>query len=216
MKFKVTFHLDGSGLIYDINEPLHLDALLAWVLAPRQKIHQHLGRDDIPEGVKLPLMRETIGKHWVYKASALLPEGFIGEDLQHWRKRFRTNKSDVTNGSPNLTNGTYRDWNNPLPLVLVRNMIAYADGNRSEVKKLFKEVKYLGKKRAHGHGKILDISFDEVQDDFTLIKDGKSMRWMPDVNGTRIVRMQPPYWNRHDRIYACDVGDEYDLCSAKA
>ena len=211
MKFKVTFHLDGSGICYDPNEPLHLDALLAWVLAPRQKIHQHLGRDDIPEEVKLPLMKYSFDDCFVFKASALLPEGDTGESLQHWRKRFRTNKSGVTNGSPNLTNGTYRDWNNPVPLFLTRKMVAYADGNRGECKKLLKEVKYLGKKRAHGHGKITEITYDEIEEDFSIIKDGKAMRYLPSENGTRLVRTIPPYWGRHNRIYCCDVGDEYVL-----
>lgn len=208
MNFKITFHLDGSGVYYNPNEPLHLDALLAWSLAPRLGIHQHLGREDAPEHVPLPLLRKTIGKHWVYQSSALIPDGPQGEDVQFWRKRFRQCRADISTGSPNLTNGTYRDWNMPIPLVLTTRLVAYASGSRKECKKLLRDLTHIGKKRAHGHGKIIRIDYDKMEQNWAIERDGLAMRWLPDESGSRLVRLRPPYWNIVGRVRCCEVGDK--------
>lgn len=208
MMFRVTFHLDGGGLYYDPNEPIHLDALLAWALAPMQG-QTGLQRDQIPRTVELPLMRQRIGAHWVWRASALLPDGPQAETLQFWRKRFRERRAELAAGSPNLTNGTYRDWNVPIPIMLTRRLVAYASGNRKACKRALRQVRHLGKKRGYGLGKIVGMDFDEVAEDWSLTRDGMAMRWMPDPAGTRLVRLRPPYWHPHERVRCCDVGDAW-------
>lgn len=210
MLFKITFHLDGSGVHFNPAEPIHLDALLAWCLAPRQGIRD-LQRDQVPPLVRLPLLRNHIGDRWVWAASALMPEGPHGESLQFWRKRFRQARAELTAGSPNLTNGPYRDWQMPLPLLLTTRMVAYASGSRKECRKVLKELKYLGKKRAHGHGKILGMEFDQVGQDYTMIMNGIATRWLPASDGARMVRCLPPYWHPHDRVQCCEVGASREI-----
>ena len=210
MVFKVVFNLDGSGVYYNPGEPIHLDSLLAWCLAPKQG-RRDLQRSDAPDIIGLPLKKFHTGGSWVWRASALFPDGHTQESVQFWRKRFRQNRIELTKGSPNLTNGKYRDWQMPIPLLLTRRMIAYASGSRSECKKILtRELKYLGKKRAHGHGKILSMSFEEIDNDWSISKDGIAMRWIPDSNGNRTVRPIPPYWHPHGRIKCCEVGDSWD------
>lgn len=212
MKFKVIFYLDGSGIHYDPNEPLHLDALLTWALAPRQGVRPALTRDDPPEHVDLPLLRQHFaGGLWCWRASALLPEGPLGEDLQFWRCRFRQGRADLSTGSPNLTNGTWRDWNMPMPLLLTRRLVAYAEGNRKECRRLLAEVRFLGKKRAYGCGRVVGLDLLETAEDWSIARDGLAMRWQPDESGTRRVRLRPPYWNRVDRVTCCEVGDPVEL-----
>lgn len=206
MHFKVAFHLDGSGIYYDPLEPIHLDALLAWVLAPFHCKRHDLTRDDSPEHVPLPLLQSRVDGIEVWHASALFPEGPQGEGLHYWRCRFRQGRADLTRGSPNLTNGPYRDWNMPVPLTLCTRMVAYASGNRKECKSILRHVRHLGKKRAHGHGRILDIQLDETPEDCSLVKDGRAMRFLPDPRGTRLCRVRPPYWNSVDRVRCCEVG----------
>lgn len=206
MIFKTIFHLDGTGIYYDPWEPIHLDALICRFIAPRQGIHDHPGRDDIPTPVDLPLKRCDIGDHWIWCASALLPEGPEGEDLQFWRCRFRSNRADLTAGSPNLTNGTYRDWNMPMPLRLYLRLVAYANGSRKEVRRALRDVRYLGKKYAHGHGRVVGVELVEVAEDWSLVRDGRAMRWLPAPDGVRMVRLRPPYWNNTDRVRCCEVG----------
>lgn len=210
MNFRVTFHLDGSGVGYDPAEPLHLDALLAWAAAPRMGVRGCTSRHDPIEQVPLPLDHVILEGHWVWCASALMPVSATGEDVTYWRKRFRQDRATLTTGSPNLTNGIYRDWNTPLPLVLALQLVAYARGDRSRCKRLLKEVRALGKKRAHGFGKVTGIDYEEMADDWSIVKDGHAQRWLPTKYGTRLVRFQPPYWHPDGRVPCCEVGDKYE------
>ena len=208
VNLKITFHLDGSGVYFDPNEPTTLDGLLCWVLAPRQGLH-HLERCAVPADVRLPLLQRTMGGVWVWRASALFPEGPTGEGIWHWRKRLRQSRIHLTTGSPNTQNGTYRDWQMPLPLTLCTRMVAYAHGTGTEVKRLLREVRYVGKKAAHGHGKVAKIDVEHCEQDHSLSMDGRAMRWLPTPGGARLVRPRPPYWHPHGRVECCEIGDEW-------
>jgi hypothetical protein len=208
MNFKVIFQFDGCGIYYDPNEPIHLDALLAWALAPMQTKETCISRDDVPFDVKLPLLRSTICGEKIWHASALFPDDGNFETLRFWRKRFDQGRIELTRGNPNLTNGIYREYNMPVPLILSAKMIAYASGNRKEVKSILKKhIKSLGKKRAYGYGKIINIECEETEGDWSLSKGGITMRWIPDKNGTRVVRPSPPYWNTIGAVNCLEIGE---------
>jgi len=209
MNFNIMFHLDGCGIYYDPNEPIHLDSLLAWVLAPMQTARQDLDRSDTPDDIQLPLLRSTLHGSEVWHASALFPDGDEFETLRYWRKKFDQSRLHLTKGSPNLQNGPYREYNMPVPLLLVPRMIAYASGNRKEVMRILKKhIRGLGKKRAYGYGRITKIECEETPGDWSLVKERKAMRWLPDPTGFRLVRSAPPYWNMVQRVTCCEVGDE--------
>jgi hypothetical protein len=208
MNFKVIFQLDGSGVYYDPNEPIHLDSLLAWTLAPMQASRQGLTRSDAPDDIRLPLLRSTIHGSQVWHASALFPEADGHETLRYWRKKFRQDRLLLTGGSPNLQNAVYREYNMPVPLLLIPRLIAYASGNRKEVKRtLKKHLSALGKKRAYGYGRIVNIECEQTPDDWSLTADGIAMRWLPHPDGQRLVRPAPPYWNMIGRVPCLNVGD---------
>lgn len=207
MNFKVIFHLDGTGVCYYPNDPIHLDALLAWTLAPIHCKKKDITRDDEPEYIPLPLLKQSIGDTWVWQASAVFPDGETGEGLQFWRKKFRQSRVDWIKGSPNLTQGIYREWNTPMPILLCNKMFAYASGNRKRTRKLLSKIKSIGNKRAYGFGKITAIECVENADNRSIIHDGRAMRWLPKANGARMVRPQPPYWNNTGKTPCCEVGE---------
>lgn len=207
MNFKVIFQLDGCGIYYDPNEPIHLDALLAWALAPMQTQERCLMRSDTPDDIQLPLLRSVVNGSEVWHASALFPEQPGVETLRFWRKKFRQNRIELTAGSPNLTNGVYREYNMPVPLLLVPQMIAYASGNCKEVKRLLKKhIKRLGKKRAYGYGKVVNVECEETPEDWSFVANGVVMRWLPHPDGVRQVRPAPPYWNTCRAVACLEVG----------
>lgn len=207
MNFKVIFKLDGTGVYFYPHDPIHLDALLAWALAPMQANSRNISRSDVPDDINLPLLRSKINDSEVWHASALFCNN-EQESLRFWRKKFRQNYQGCANGSPNLTNGIYREWNMPVPLILTNEMYAYASGNRKEVKRLLKRhIKSLGKKRSQGFGKIVDIETIEQKDDWSVAANGVAMRYYPHADGTRLVRPCPPYWNNHDAVRCLNVGD---------
>lgn len=210
---KITFELDGTGLYYDPYEPIHLDALMSWALMPfhRQKGDEPPTRNGEPIDVPLPLGKWHINGQWGWNASALFPEGETAESLQYWRKKFRQNRIELTQGTPNLQNGIYREYNSPLPLLHCHKMIAYAVGDRGRVNQILrKHIKYLGKKSAYGKGRVISVSVEIFGTDYSLTKDGKAMRYLPYDNGIRKCRVRPPYWNSYGSVNCCEIGDEYE------
>lgn len=214
---KITFHLDGSGVYYDPYEPLMLDGILtvAFVSLVRARRgeryeHEEIGRDEPPYDVPLPLEKWQIGDVWGWKASALFPDGETAESLVFWRKRLRQNRVELTDSSPNLTNGTYRDWNMPLPLLLCRSMTAYCVTDREgrrDIRRQLERVRWLGKKRAHGRGRIVGVDVEKCDEDYSTQRDGMLMRWMPSDRGSRLVRPRPPYWNNVGRVLCAEIGE---------
>lgn len=205
---QITFHLDGTGVYYDPMEPLMLDGILSAACA-RHHVHgEPPARDEEPFDIPLPLGRWELGGTWGWCASALFPDGDTIESLQFWRKRLRQDRIEITNTSPNLTNGVYRDWNMPLPLLLCRSMVAYAFGDRRNVRReLVRSIRWLGKKRAHGHGRVTRIEVDRIDHDYSLHKDGVHTRWVPAEGGARSVRPRPPYWNNVGRVACAEIGE---------
>ena len=210
---KITFHLDGTGVHYNPWEPLHLDALLAWVNVPYHDGHvQGLQRNDAPTAIPLPLDLWEFEGARGFCASALFPEGGTQETILMWRKKFQASRAErIVAGSPNLQNGPYREYNTPLPLLLCHTMVAWAVGNRNKIKKAIRRVKFLGKKSSLGVGKVIGLEVELAVDDFSLVKNGRAMRWLPMPGAPRLVRTQPPYWNLHGRVPCCEVLDPYTI-----
>lgn len=209
---RVRFILDGSGVMYDLAEPTHLDALLAFCCAAHHVHGEAPGRNDTPADIPLPLQRWHIGGTWGWCASALFPVGPTAESVQHWRKRFRQSRVQMTSGSPNLTMATWRDWNMPMPLLLCHEMEAFCVGDRRVIRhELVRGIRHLGKKRSMGKGVVNDVIVEHVEEDFSMLRDGCAMRWLPDPDGSRLCRPRPPYWNNVGRVPMCEVGDAYAL-----
>jgi hypothetical protein len=209
MIYQVTFHLDGTGLYYDPFEPIHLDALLAWCLAPvHRRVQSPLQRDEEPEEVPLPLLREHRGNVWFWRASALFPEGPQADGLTYWRKRFRQHAVEWTRGSPNLQNGVYREYNMPLPQLLCHRLVGWGDGAAHDARRLLRQIRHLGRKRAYGRGQIVGLEVSEAREESAVVQAGVALRWLPDEQGVRLVRPRPPYWNNVGRVHCCEVGAE--------
>jgi CRISPR type IV-associated protein Csf3 len=205
---RIEFVLDGSGVHYNPAEPITLDGLLTAALCRWHRSGEPPGRDEIPLDIPLPLNRWRMSGEWGWKASALFPMDPKGEAIVFWRKRLRQNRIELSSGSPNTVMGTYRDWNMPLPLLLTTRMVAYAFGDAHEVRReLKRNIKHLGKKRAHGRGRILSIDVQACDEDLSCVNEGRAMRWLPSPNGFRLVRPRPPYWSTVGRVASCEIGE---------
>jgi len=208
---KVIFNLDGTGVFYDPVEPIMLDALLGAALA-RWHVHgEPPARDEEPFDIPLPLRRWEIEGVWGWHASALFPDAAvdeeIGESLVSWRQRFRSGRAERLNASPNLTQGIYREWNMEVPYLLVPRLIGYCYGERAKIKRtLTRDIKYLGKKRAQGRGAITSIEVEVIDDDYSIVKDNRTTRWLPHPDGSRLVRPRPPYWNTVGTVNCLEIG----------
>ena len=207
---KITFHLDGTGFHYDPAEPIHLDALAAYLLAPFHANNPGITRDDTPDFVPLPFTMWHTGGVKGWNASAVFPEDDHLESLIFWRKKFRQNRVELTSGSPSLTNGTFREYNMPLPLAVCNTAYAYAVGDRGRVRQIFKRLRWLGKKSSMGRGQLIGIDVEHCDNDYSCLRDGLAMRWLPKAGAQRLVRTMPPYWNNMNRVECCEVGENYE------
>jgi CRISPR type IV-associated protein Csf3 len=205
---RIVFELDGTGVNYNPTEPPMLDGLLCAALCRWHSSGEPPARDEVPKEIPLPLEKWSIEGVWGWKASALFPvDDPLGEQVVFWRKRIRQNRIEISTGSPNANMGTYRDWNMPLPLLLTNKLVAYAVGNAHDVRReLKRNIKYIGKKRAHGRGRINSISVEIVDEDLSCINEGRAMRWLPLADGWRAVRPRPPYWSIAGRMRSCEIG----------
>lgn len=205
----IVFTLDDEGVMFDPFCPIHFDGLLDWCLSPLNRTGSAPARHEKPEEIRLPLGTWHYGGTWGWCASALFPVGVEWEEeMRYIRKKVRTNRLSLTSGNINLQSGKTREWNLPLTLQHIPQMEAWCLGERQRFKRLLeKNLRYLGKKRHRGFGRIEDLSIDYCDDDYSVLKNGKAQRWLPDKDGLREVRVRPPYWNNIDRIACCEVGD---------
>lgn len=209
---KITFELDPSGVIYDPLNPIMLDGIIDWCLSPMvRKSKITPTRSEEPEEIRLPLGTWHVGEHWGWCTSALFPIDFEQEAIRYYRKKFRANRISLTSGMPNLQSGPTREYNLP-NIYQITNLVGYAIGDRKRIKDLFRRnLRYLGQKKHRGAGRVENWNIEIVEDDYSLIRDGLAMRWLPNPDGLREVRLRPPYWNNNNRIICCEIGDEYGL-----
>lgn len=206
---KVKFILEGAGMEIRPAEPTHLDGLLAWAVESRSGREYIPDRSAPPTETELPLERYHSGDQWCWKASALMPEGEILESIRFVRRKFDERNAELTTGKPNLIGLRYKDSNTPHLHLLAKSVTAYADTrNPDRVKELLSRLKYLGPGASRGNGRLLDILYEETDEDRTVIFNGQACRYVPHPNGWKFVRPRPEYWKYMGRT-SCFVPGDY-------
>jgi len=207
--YKITFELDGRGVIYDPHEPIHLDGIIAWAGAFRYPPGPPPGRTGPVEELNLPLRQVEINGTRIYKASALSPEGdaiYIG---RHFRKRFRIERAEFcTDAIINQSTGLYRRVNRRLEVVLCRKMVGWFDGTPKDIRKWLKALRAIGRKREMGYGRIVSFKIEPSEEDRTWQWEGMATRYVPHPAGLKLVRPRPPYWNATGRVKCLVPGEK--------
>jgi CRISPR type IV-associated protein Csf3 len=205
---KIIFELDGEGIVMYPNYPIHVDSLIAVVLAEEAKLDP-VTRDGRPIDIDLPLKKWTIDDNWGWCASVLFIEGASFEAVGYWRKRFRQERfSGIGSQKVNLIQGIFRDYNTPLPVIVCRFLVAYVVGDAERVFKILRKIRYIGHKRNIGYGRVIGLSIEDMDEDYSIEREGRTQRFLPDRNGIKFVRTRPPYWNNFDRVKCVGVGDK--------
>ena len=171
--------------------------------------------DRTPEDIDLPLDRcdgDGAG-NWHWAATYAFPEDEApGPHVQTWTARPDQHAlAQITDRLPahvDARRGRYRSWVMPLPLTVAPSLAWRAVGDPDAVADLLAGVVTIGKKRASGHGLILDweITPNPAGDrwDFThLHPDGRLGRTAPaaclrehpfiDHGGLGQIGLRPPY-----------------------
>lgn len=179
------------------------DGLLA-----RQLMIDLLGDDffDLPAKSPLPIADHlrlplaTTKK--VYHASAAI---FDTPDMHTTTlyKRFHEADDLKTKARIRRGSGKFRDYMLKFPYSPTNTVKLYMNGNRDEIERLMVTVHHIGKKHAAGGGEVAAATIRRIDEDFSLIQDGKAARSIPagmlatyDMGAVMRMAYRPPYWDQ--------------------
>lgn len=227
---KITFQMDGRGVMMNTYEPITLDGILSRELLPFHKPKSEWTEEEKendkdndqskgvvfdkglkPFEVPLPLGKWHMNGEWGWHASALFPDDDADNSTLFWRKRFRANRIESANGNPNTQNSTYRDYNTGCELILTNTLTCHALGDRGRVAQILRRVKNIGKKHSVGVGLVIGVEVEVIEEDFSLFKDGKAMRYLPTDEGFSFRRMRPPYFSSYGAVTSGEIGDDISI-----
>lgn len=152
----------------------------------------------------LPLKRIDNGHGWYY-ACSFAQADWTGGETQHWHKRNTAHEQMryVGKGVLNLAQGKTKAYRVPLFTAMAKKLVWYAVGDRPWIESRLPHVTSIGKKRNTGHGEVANWQVEEIEQDFSLAKDGYLMRAVPRLDLPQGVLnfklgsygLRPPYWH---------------------
>ena len=228
---RVVAHL-ADPIVYR-GDGMHLDGILA--AAAFRQLPGGLRADlptaddvDWPHDMTMPLarwrvpfdgrchqrLRDERGFVWGWCASMVHAEWSLHTRVEV-RKRTAvehmqryTDAGDVETGS-----GRFKPADLALPARYASRLVWYARGKPDRVRAMLELVTSLGRKRGHGNGAVLRWEVETMADDWSVMRNGRLTRAMPDgyaPGRRRMGGIRPLYWHR-SRQMALVVPHERDL-----
>jgi len=142
--------------------------------------------------------------------------GNTRESVSSWSKRWDSNNDEMVQFKNkkrvDIGRGFYKNYHMPLITKSYKTITFYVRGDMKEIKRLLETyIHYLGKKGSQGYGQIKEWEFEEIENNYSVIKNNEIMRPIPakqekiDFNIDELEIRQhaivPPYWR-----------DEKELC----
>jgi len=114
--------------------------------------------------------------------------------------------------------GFFRDFRIGLVVVPARTVTFYAKGEASKIEELLHGLPALGKKRADGFGFVSGFEVEEVEEDWSLVRDGVAMRPLPVGmlawrSDAVMMAYRPPYWSKRNITLCAPPGAQVRLRS---
>lgn len=218
----ITAHL-RTGIGYD--QPYGLD--LAGVLASRMRAADRAARapgslvtsplpdttEEEPEDMDLPLGRCLTGSDWHWTASCAIPVApepdpeprtFYRVVDAAWSHRAAERPLPYIHPSK----GPHRDMMMPAPVVLCNAVQWHAIGNREEIERLLSGVKFMGRRRSVGEGRILEwevegLGVSSTEEGWSHVHEGEIVRPCPEECAQALdvpyrlgwYALRPPSWH---------------------
>jgi hypothetical protein len=217
--WKLTIYL----LTNMIGDPPQLDSLLIEEMSFRLGINSNGNKftkatkmADAKQ-VPIPICKKTINGYDIFQCSNPIYKS-NHTYMVHHAKRFDCDKNaqiltESERKSLLTSSGPFKMRYAPEIVNCIDKIIYFFRGDRSEVNKLMKSIKYLGKKRNIGFGWIDKFEFEEQEENFSIFyKEGEKtylMRTIPfDKDIQREVvncveffgACKPPYWHADNQI----------------
>lgn len=140
------------------------------------------------------------------------------ESTSSWSKRWDDKNDDIVEFKGkgkkrvDIGAGFYKNYHMPIITKSYKTITFYVRGDMKETKRLLETyMHYLGKKGSQGFGQINKWEFEEIENDYSIIKDGTIMRPIPakqekiDFNKFDNITIRqhaviPPYWREQKEL----------------
>lgn len=215
---KITIHLASPVAVSGY---LYLDGILAAAVMKEKLKDEYFDKkpneSELIE-IELPLDK----KYGVWCASVGF--GDNREFVTSWTKRWENKYDDIIKFNEkakmrvDIATGYFKNYHMPLIIKSYKQIIFYCRGNIAEVRRLLTTyITHIGKKASQGYGEIANITVEEIEEDYSLFKDGMPTRPIPVKqyheymeycmqNGLQcniqLHPANPPYW-RTDNLIQC-------------
>lgn len=135
-------------------------------------------------------------------------------------KRYLESRSHLVDSRKNkirTNSGTYKNDRIKLPYYPASECVFYFGATDADrLQRLFRDhFSALGKKRAVGFGDVRELVWSEVEEDMSLVHDGRAMRPIPReklsyAESTEYVSWKPPYWADESHAECAPPGAEVE------
>lgn len=196
-----------------------LDSLLICVVSRHHRL-RHSGSipHDQLDAIPLPLKRTRV--HGLPIPHCSSPIFFAESDTHdHYHTAVRVEHAGLLRERDrkilNTGGGTHRSYRLPLRMRVIREVVWFVEGDRSNLRKTLRQCEYIGKKISFGYGRVARWTVDHVDADWSWFAQAHAgtvlMRPLPlamelpdDLIGSQQWHGSPcpPYW---DRTHYCDI-----------
>lgn len=192
-------------------DPPQLDGLLEDLVSrhmggDRERPHRH--RAAPAQGaVPIPIVRASVDGWSVARCSSPIMR-CVSDRMEHLGKRFPTEDAALLEPSARGVlyrgMGAYRSQRLPIRTRTADSVAWLAFGDRREVLRLVRRVSSIGRKRAHGYGRVAEWSVESIDDDRSWVSDSP--------HGRMLMRPMPIGFARREGL----VGWRPDFCAVAA
>ena len=179
---QVTAYLSSPIAVYDDYTP-QLEGLLIYLFLDRLGLaHPNPNLQQIKDcekiiGERLPIKKNN--KYGFYYCSNPVYT-YISEEKSNFRKRWDTDNKYINWGKRKAkietSQGAEKNYDLPLFLRSTTRIDWFCIGDKSEIEILLKNCTGLGKKRSHGFGQVSTWEVTEIQENWSLIRNGELMK----------------------------------------
>ena len=202
-----------------LRHPLHLDAMLAAVVANRTRCLPPLPGD--PQGVEIPIQREPQGRfHMVSDGLCVIEEREVRYKncRAPWVEYARLGNEKIKNVK--IAMGQDKSVRKPYSVSLLHGdaITWWALGDKDMIEDLLFDVRYIGKFANTGKGRVKRWEVERVEswhaswNGFPVLADGKPTRSLPTdwpgLDSGLPQTMSPlsyPYWDKTAAEFVCGV-----------
>lgn len=228
MPLRITAEL-GEPLVY-FDDGLHLDGLLGHAAMLAYREERGRGVAHCKPGwlgdLELPLARWEVPaprpqryhswmltrdhEHvWGWCASAVEADWRATGKMEIRKKPEVTQMGRWTTAASHvLSSGPLKAYDMALPALLATELRWFARGDPAAVSALLQRVTHVGKKHRLGMGRVLRWDVQTIGHDWSIARDGRLMRRMPDpaASSPLVAAVRAPYSDPNRQMPALEVG----------